>query len=165
MAAAVDFTLQPVPSTPSADRRRACTPAAPPLAWRAGSKTITGLRLVDGPSAREGRVEVQILGKQWGTVPAGDSSVARAVCRQLGFATGYARTGFYGTPTLGRILEAALCTGAERSLEECTLVAAFRKQPWDWDDKNDALGVACSGTWGVQAPPSRLTGQSRALAL
>jgi len=79
------------------------------------------MRLADGPSPQEGRVEVFHAG-EWGTVCDDwwDSSEAGVVCRYLGYKGGEAkRKGYYG-PGSGPIwLDSIDCEGEEKTLGDC----------------------------------------------
>ena len=81
------------------------------------------IRLVNGQTAYEGRVEV-CLNNAWGTVcdDFWDNNDARVVCRQLGFsdqnATGIQFSPFgQGTDLI--VLDDVHCTGTESRLTEC----------------------------------------------
>ena len=81
------------------------------------------IRLVDGRSANEGRVEVWHNG-QWGTVcdDGWDYNNVKVVCRQLGLSYGNAevKTGAYFGEGTGQIwLNDVTCTGSEEKLWEC----------------------------------------------
>ncbi|PSC74799.1 neurotrypsin-like isoform A [Micractinium conductrix] len=108
----------------------------------AGAETITDLRLVAGPSPREGRLEVQLLNGTWGTVSGQASTpdqVAAVVCRPFGVEDGEARTGsFYGDGSLPLLLWGLACQGGEEHLNECHLTKSLF-QDEHWDD----LGVSC----------------------
>ncbi|XP_011674148.1 deleted in malignant brain tumors 1 protein [Strongylocentrotus purpuratus] len=81
------------------------------------------VRLVDGPTANEGRVEIFHNGL-WGTVcddSWGDSD-ARVVCRQLGYSgnVGVARSGgTYGQGSDPIYLDNVACSGYESRLTDC----------------------------------------------
>ncbi|XP_071498165.1 scavenger receptor cysteine-rich domain-containing protein DMBT1-like [Diadema antillarum] len=83
------------------------------------------VRLADGPSSREGRVEVYADG-QWGTVcdDSWDITDAKVVCRQLGFlrAADAIMANRYGSaPSTAPILFDNLeCLGTESSLFDCS---------------------------------------------
>lgn len=99
---------------------------------------MTGVRLADGASPREGRLELQLLGRsEWlavmgvGAVP---STIAEVACRQLNF-TGGQLIDFPGGPTPISDLS---CSGQEASLDECGL----RYEPEGGSPVS--LGVRCS---------------------
>ncbi|PSC74598.1 deleted in malignant brain tumors 1 -like isoform A [Micractinium conductrix] len=113
-----------------------------------GSGAIEGLRLVEGPTSREGRVEVKMRGR-WGAVLAlglsdDASAVAQAVCRGLGYGGGAPRlSGWYDAPngTATPLVTDLKCTGGEASLEWCSFAWSVDQSPRD-----DTLGVACAGS-------------------
>ncbi|XP_071485279.1 scavenger receptor cysteine-rich domain-containing protein DMBT1-like [Diadema antillarum] len=102
------------------------------------------IRLVDGSSSREGRVEVYYDGA-WGTVcdDYWDRNDAEVVCRMLGYpaaqqAVGRARFG----PGEGRIvLDNVRCHGSEHRLEDCTHNGIFQHNCQHSED----AGVICEG--------------------
>ena len=81
------------------------------------------IRLVDGLSSSEGRVEISFNG-EWGTVcdDAWDIDDANVVCRSLGFAGAFeavSSAGFgEGTGTI--VLDDVNCSGNESSILECS---------------------------------------------
>ncbi|XP_019411077.1 PREDICTED: neurotrypsin-like [Crocodylus porosus] len=81
------------------------------------------VRLVDGESTKEGRVEVFLNG-QWGSVcdDGWTDRDATVVCRQLGYSgTAKAKIMAYFGEGHGPIhLDKVECSGSERALEECT---------------------------------------------
>ncbi|XP_030846988.1 LOW QUALITY PROTEIN: deleted in malignant brain tumors 1 protein-like [Strongylocentrotus purpuratus] len=83
-----------------------------------------GIRLVDGYSSDEGRVEIFHEG-QWGTVCdySWDDSDAMVVCRQLGYSgdVGVARSGAtYGQGSGPIYLDGVGCSGNESRLTDCS---------------------------------------------
>ena len=79
------------------------------------------IRLVDGPTTREGRVEVFHSG-QWGGVCDDyfDINEAVVICRQLGLSGGSARlAAFYGQGFGPVWLGNLKCSGLENSLDSC----------------------------------------------
>ncbi|XP_030832965.1 deleted in malignant brain tumors 1 protein-like [Strongylocentrotus purpuratus] len=112
------------------------------------------VRLVDGYSLDEGRVEIFHEG-QWGTVcdDSWSDSDARVVCRQLGYSgdVGVAQSGgTYGRGSDPIFLDEVTCTGYETRLKYCS------HQGWgneDCDHSEDA-GVQCRSP----APSSRVVG-------
>ncbi|XP_025101593.1 uncharacterized protein LOC112568406 isoform X15 [Pomacea canaliculata] len=91
----------------------------------AGVKCDIFVRLVNGSSLREGRVEVKkFVSDPWGTVcdDDWDNNDAGVVCRQLGFGRiGQAvSAAFYGQGTGPINLDNVHCTGIERALANCT---------------------------------------------
>ena len=90
-------------------------------------KTTVGtaaVRLVNGPSNREGRVEIFYRGS-WGTVcdDNWDNRDANIVCRQLGLSTNGAEAFLaarYGQGSGPILLDNVRCGGYESSLEQCS---------------------------------------------
>ena len=77
--------------------------------------------MVNGPSARQGRVEVYYNG-EWGTVCDDYWSVedAQVVCSQLGFTDGEPLEDCeYGEGTGTILLDDVQCVGTEESLADC----------------------------------------------
>ncbi|XP_053675792.1 uncharacterized protein LOC128726037 [Anopheles nili] len=109
-------------------------------------KAPLAVRLVAGPTDREGRVEINYHGT-WGTVCDDDFGVreARVICRQLGYnGTAEARKNVY-PPGAGQIwLDEVKCNGTEASIEDCV--------HWHWGEHNcghaEDVGVRC----GVYVP-------------
>uniref|UniRef100_A0A8C6X718 Neurotrypsin n=1 Tax=Naja naja TaxID=35670 RepID=A0A8C6X718_NAJNA len=101
------------------------------------------IRLVDGSSIYEGRVEVYHAG-QWGTIcdDQWDNADAEVVCRQLGFG-GVAKSwsqAYFGEGSGPVLLDEVRCTGNELSIEQCL------KSSWQEHNcghKEDA-GVSCT---------------------
>ena len=105
------------------------------------------VRLVDGTTDYEGRVEVYHNG-EWGTVCADgwDLDDARVVCRQLGYgqAISARSDAFYGQGS-GRIwLDNINCDGTESTIEDCLHS--------EWGGRNcdhyEGAGVKCSASNG-----------------
>ena len=100
------------------------------------------LRLVDGLSKHEGRVEVYHFG-QWGTVHADqwDLLDAIVVCRQLNYFTA-ATTKEYSCNSSTRVrLSSVQCTGLESKLTQCRSGAPTLHSPCSHED----AGVVCAG--------------------
>ncbi|XP_062609785.1 deleted in malignant brain tumors 1 protein-like, partial [Saccostrea cucullata] len=82
------------------------------------------LRLVDGSSKREGRVEVY-MNNQWGTVCDNDwtKNEAQVVCENIGYA-GYnaveRRSAYFGEGSGDVLLDEVQCTGKENDLLSCS---------------------------------------------
>ncbi|XP_070612726.1 neurotrypsin isoform X2 [Erythrolamprus reginae] len=101
------------------------------------------IRLVNGRSTYEGRVEVYHTG-QWGTIcdDQWDDADAEVVCRQLGFG-GVAKSwsqAHFGEGSGPVLLDEVRCTGNELSIEQCL------KSSWQEHNcghKEDA-GVSCT---------------------
>ncbi|XP_041456398.1 neurotrypsin-like [Lytechinus variegatus] len=103
---------------------------------------IYDIRLVDGPSSNEGRIEIWYNG-QWNTICGSTwtHNSAEVVCRQLGYDTEDVEisTGYYGQGS-GPI-QHAQCFGWEYTLDDCTLSSGIYLCNHD----NDA-GVRCGYT-------------------
>uniref|UniRef100_A0A663F0C7 SRCR domain-containing protein n=1 Tax=Aquila chrysaetos chrysaetos TaxID=223781 RepID=A0A663F0C7_AQUCH len=105
--------------------------------------TCTRFRLVNGSTACEGRVEVQVLGT-WGKLCAShwDLLDAHVLCRHLdcGFAESIPRPGHFGRATHPFWRDSFHCDGTEGHLGQCpvTALGALCSQ------ENDAA-VICSG--------------------
>ena len=101
------------------------------------------IRLTNGSSAYEGRVEV-FYNETWGTVRADDHShinIAQVVCRQLGFAGAVSihKDAYFG-PGSGPVwLRSVKCQGNETRISDC------RHGGWNTHgpSHNDDLGVVC----------------------
>ncbi|XP_035757667.1 antigen WC1.1-like, partial [Egretta garzetta] len=129
--------------------------------------TCTRFRLVNGRTACEGRVEVEVLGS-WGTLCASrwDLSDAHVLCRHLncGFAESIPRGGHFGRGTGPVWRDSFHCEGTEAHLGQCPLTALGASP---CSHENDAA-VICSAAPRT-APPTpradptrgRLTGSRR----
>ncbi|XP_075580938.1 scavenger receptor cysteine-rich domain-containing protein SCART1-like [Pelecanus crispus] len=110
----------------------------------------TGFRLVNGSTACEGRVEVQVLGT-WGTLCASrwDLLDAHVLCRHLdcGFAESIPRGGHFGSGTGPVWRDSFHCEGTEAHLGQCP-VTALGASPCS--PENHAA-VICSGPAGSTA--------------
>ena len=99
------------------------------------------VRLVNGSSGFEGRVEVSYDGS-WGTVcdEQWDHNDANVVCRMLGYhgALRAPISDYFGEGSESILLNSVACTGSEDSLADCS----YRYQAPDCDHGNDA-GVIC----------------------
>ncbi|KAJ7324432.1 hypothetical protein JRQ81_017452 [Phrynocephalus forsythii] len=99
------------------------------------------VRLVDGDSPKEGRVEVFLHG-QWGSVCDDEWTErdAAVVCRQLGYSAAKAKAVAHRGKGHARIhLSHVECRGSERSLEECTLQENGIRSCWH----GRGAGVVC----------------------
>ncbi|XP_030833785.1 deleted in malignant brain tumors 1 protein [Strongylocentrotus purpuratus] len=99
----------------SSDR---CTPPSAAT----DEQSITAIRLVDGGSDLEGRVEIELDG-EWGTIcdDSWDLDDATVVCRMLGFdgASGAPGSAQFGEGSGPILLDDVLCTGDEATLTVC----------------------------------------------
>ena len=98
------------------------------------------LRLVDGLSSREGRVEVYHFG-QWGTVSSyrWDLLDAIVVCHQLSYSTAVNTQSYRCNSSAPVWLSSVQCTGLESKLNQCNNAA-----PEPYSPCFDA-GVVCAG--------------------
>eukprot|EP00075_Anas_platyrhynchos_P014543 XP_027303796.1 scavenger receptor cysteine-rich domain-containing protein SCART1-like [Anas platyrhynchos] len=115
----------------------------------------TGLRLVNGSTACEGRVEVEVLGT-WGTLCASrwDLSDAHVLCQHLGcgFAESIPGGGHFGRGTGPVWRDSFHCDGTEAHLGQCP-VTALGASPCS---QENAAAVICSGL--THPMPLRLVG-------
>ena len=115
------------------------------------------LRLVDGTTSVEGRVEMFYEG-EWGTVCRdffGKTEEAAVACHQLGFLYVEKITSF--GPGEGRVLLSNLnCNGNEERLVECY---HNRLGKYPCDHERD-LGVICSNVDSSTSPPKLSPGES-----
>ncbi|KAM9168724.1 scavenger receptor cysteine-rich type 1 protein M130-like [Mergus octosetaceus] len=104
----------------------------------------TGFRLVNGSTACEGRVEVEVMGS-WGTLCASrwDLSDAHVLCRHLGcgFAESIPGGGHFGRGTGPVWRDSFHCDGTEAHLGQCP-VTALGASPCS---QENAAAVICSG--------------------
>ena len=82
------------------------------------------IRLIDGFSAHEGRVEI-LRDNEWGTVcdDSWDDADALVVCRELGFPTENVQAvsfAEFGQGNGNILLDDVACTGSEDRLSQCT---------------------------------------------
>ncbi|XP_030847848.1 deleted in malignant brain tumors 1 protein isoform X1 [Strongylocentrotus purpuratus] len=108
---------------------------------------ISNVRLVNGPSPSEGRVEIWYNG-QWNTIcdDFGNLEEAQVVCRQLGYDTDNVTpmsSAYYGQGS-GPI-QGARCYGWEDTLESCTLTSVDSTCGHYQDG-----GVKCEETYSVR---------------
>ncbi|XP_075345475.1 scavenger receptor cysteine-rich type 1 protein M130-like [Mycteria americana] len=105
---------------------------------------FTGFRLVNGSTACEGRVEVEVLGT-WGTLCASrwDLSDAHVLCRHLncGFAESIPRGGRFGRGPGPVWRDSFHCNGTEAHLGQCP-VTALGASPCSQESN---AAVICSG--------------------
>nr|XP_038027588.1 antigen WC1.1-like [Anas platyrhynchos] len=132
------------------EQEHKCGLSHPPL-----SPEYTGFRLVNGSTACEGRVEVEVLGT-WGTLCASrwDISDAHVLCRHLGcgFAESIPGGGHFGRGTGPVWRDSFHCDGTEAHLGQCP-VTALGASPCS---QENAAAVICSGL--THPMPLRLVG-------
>lgn len=117
------------------------------------------MRLVDGPSRTEGRVEVKYRGV-WGTICDDDFGLreARVICRQVGLGNGTAqvRKNKYKVGTGQIWLDQVVCSGNETSIDDC--------MHWRWGEHNcshqEDVGVSCGAPAQTSAQLRLATGKS-----
>ena len=138
----------PPPPSPPPDPRSPPPPSMPlppvaPLPPSTPPSPPSGaLRLVDGGSPTEGRVEIFWNG-EWGTIcdDSWDSMEAQVVCRELGFSEGTAYPDARFGPGSGPIwLDDVACHGSEPTLDSCTHVGYGNHNC----GHNEDAGVSCS---------------------
>ncbi|XP_064604274.1 scavenger receptor cysteine-rich domain superfamily protein-like isoform X1 [Liolophura sinensis] len=103
------------------------------------------MRLVNGPTALSGRLEV-MLDETWGSVcdDSWDNNDARVVCRQLGYCGGLATIQqYFGSGSIHQPihLDDVMCSGEEASLFQCPLETSVGQHNCE---KSEDAGVFCS---------------------
>ncbi|KAH7981970.1 hypothetical protein HPB52_002322 [Rhipicephalus sanguineus] len=117
-AAGVECQLPPPPTTPGPP-----SPVNVKKKIRSRSRGSVKLRLVGGRIRNEGRVEVYIPKRGWGTL-CGDGwglLEAATVCRQLGlgYADAAVQGDYFGGVNETMMLSGVQCTGLEKNLADC----------------------------------------------
>ena len=107
------------------------------------SDVLCTVRLVDGPTKYEGRVEVYYNG-EWGTVcdNGWDLNDAQVVCRQLSYgkATAAISRALYGQGSAHIWLNHVNCIGTEQIIGNCSHKGWGRHSCGHWEDAS----VRCS---------------------
>ncbi|XP_053683421.1 uncharacterized protein LOC128733684 [Sabethes cyaneus] len=119
------------------------------------------MRLVDGPTPTEGRVEVKYRGI-WGTICDDDFGLreARVICRQLGLnGTAEVRKNTYKQGAGQIWLDQVVCNGNENSIDDCT--------HWHWGEHNcghtEDVGVRCGTPQTNRPTPAQLRSVGKSL--
>ncbi|KAK3599828.1 hypothetical protein CHS0354_022395 [Potamilus streckersoni] len=115
------------------------------------NSALTGVRLVGGSAASEGKLEIMYLGA-WGTVcdDSFDTKAAKVICRMLNLMTDGAEvidaSQFYSTSTssLEIWLDDLSCNGTEGSIDDCSHK--------DWGENNCTHSEDVAIRCGVNAP-------------
>ncbi len=110
------------------------------------------LRIVDGISSSQGRLEI-FLGGRWGTVCDNGFQYTVVACRQLGYAGGVSgpHLGPQGPRAMPILLTDARCTGSEARLIDCP--HNRNPQCYHFED----VAIACDTT--ELGPPGRLSAE------
>lgn len=120
------------------------------------------LRLANGSTAREGRVEAYRNGN-WGTVCTSGWNIAAAsvACRQLGFAGAVSATtgAAFGLGSLPVAITFVFCRGSEAQFANCSLISSTTPSSLC---RSSAAGVRCLDNIATP-PPIRLVGGNSSL--
>lgn len=139
------------------DSRR-CTKSMD-MAIRCGDDAIHNLRLADGPSPSEGRLEI-LYNNTWGTVCNTNATIdlATIVCRQLGYPTtvGLALSGTF-PPGTGTIWLEPVCDARNHSIADCI------HDGWENHecDHSQDVGVVCADFLPVRLADGRRSSEGR----
>lgn len=115
-----------------------------PLLGAYADETISKVRLANGSTGHDGRVEILRFG-QWGTIcdDNWDINDARVVCRELGFPGAMETTvgSYYGNGTGPIWLSEVNCEGTESAIDDC------QSPPFGehYCDHSNDVGVICDG--------------------
>lgn len=115
------------------------------------------VRLVDGPNAYSGRVEIYYA-FEWGTICdiSFNDDAAAVVCRQLGYTGGVAYSNAYYGQGSGTIwMDDVACSGTESSLTGCY----FNGWGYGFCVHADDAGVKCNPPPATTAPTSSPQGK------
>jgi hypothetical protein len=109
--------------------------------------SVVGLRLVDGGSSMDGRLEVKLDNGTWGTVCDDNfyDEAAAVACRMLGHGATRAKAysqAYFGKGSLPIVLDDVNCTGQEGSFYDCSKTFGSNCQ------HSEDVGVRCN-------PPGR----------
>ena len=141
--ALLDITVIPRPFVPPLH----CTERRPAPHWPfLYSSASAHVRLVGGPDAFSGRVEVKYQGR-WGTIcdDMWDDADAAVVCRSLGLGGGAAHVNALHGPGNGPIwLDDVECSGTEKDLVECSHAGWAEVNGQRCSHREDA-SVTCEG--------------------
>uniref|UniRef100_A0A1X7TQF9 SRCR domain-containing protein n=2 Tax=Amphimedon queenslandica TaxID=400682 RepID=A0A1X7TQF9_AMPQE len=110
-----------------------------------GNCTDYGVRLVDGATAKEGKVQI-CLNKVWGAFCYRDNYYnhdvdAKIICRELGYNTGNGITYPAESPSVGVLLVADMsCSESATSIKQCSLTHYTKLS---WCDARHTAAVRC----------------------
>ena len=101
------------------------------------------VRLINGPSPREGRVEILYAGV-WGAIcnDLFNLTEANVVCRQLGYPGAVRVASSYGSDSSQIWLDDVQCSGNETSIDQCSHNGF---NIYDCNFRTDRVGVECMG--------------------
>ncbi|XP_033640866.1 uncharacterized protein LOC117301092 [Asterias rubens] len=119
-----------------------CSTALRNLEEEALAPAYGSLRLVDGDSVMEGRVEIYMF-YEWGTIcdDNWDLRDATVVCRQLGYSSVASEHTKFGAGSANILMDGVRCNGSEAQLADCHSDGRFGSH--DCSHSED-VGVVCS---------------------